>query len=370
MGAVRLGYPLRAVDASHRELDERTRAVLRQIIASYIATGEPVGSAAIARRPDVDASPATIRSVMADLEQLGYLEKPHTSAGRVPTDKGYRFFIESVVRSGHAAPRAREREQIDRLAQRDLEGPPLLDQLLGDTTRLLHGLSHHVGLVVAPRPEAEVLRRLEFVRLREGRVLAVAVTRAGRVLNKLLSLEFSVSQADLDAMSNELNERLHDLPLPQAREKLAAELAEERSSLDAARSRTLQLAQAALAPPADGESVVKLDGQSSLLEDPAFQDPSRLRAVFRALEEKSRLLTLLDKAAAAGEVSIFIGAESGIADLRDTAVIAMPYGPDGEVVGTLGVIGPARMDYARVVPVVEYTARAVSRALGDLHGQS
>ncbi len=346
-------------DPADNPLDERGQRVLNAIIASYIGgSGEPVGSAAVARRADLDVSPATVRAVMADLEMLGYLEKPHTSAGRVPTDRGFRLFVDSVVLARPGEPRASDAREIER---RLAEAPNAMPELLAETTRLLHGLSHHAGIVLAPRAAQEVLRRIELVPLRENRVLAVMITTAGSVLNKLLQLDTPFGPSELERMAALLNERIVDRSLAEVRERLSAELLAERTAYDSLLKRALLLAQEALTP---GQESLHIDGQASFLNEPGYRDVDKLRALFSAIEEKSRLLALLERAATARELTIFIGAESGLGSLPDVAIIAAPYEVDGKIVGAVGVLGPSRLDYARVVPVVEYTARAVSRALG------
>jgi heat-inducible transcriptional repressor len=334
-------------------MDDRARRVLAAIVRDHIRGGEPVGSHAIAR--DIDASSATVRAVMADLEALGLLEKPHTSAGRVPTTAGYRYYVDTLLKV--RAPLPQERDEIERNAH-GAQGQ--LGGLMANASRVLHTLTRHAGVVAAPRPQTERLRHIEFLQLREGRVLAVLVARSGAIHNRLLMLHGPVSASQLEQMANYLNTLVADLTLPEASVRLRRELEHDQRAFDELRARALSLgAEAVRAEEGD----VHIEGQASLLEDPALvQDLAKMRALFRALEQKSRVLSVLDRTLEARELRIFIGAESGITE-ADLAVVAAPYRVRGEVVGALGVIGPTRMDYSRVVPLVELTASTVSATL-------
>jgi heat-inducible transcriptional repressor len=338
-------------------LDERARRVLSAIVREYIHGGEPVGSHSIARRPDVDVSSATVRAVMADLEELGYLEKPHTSAGRIPTGRGYRYYVDALLRVKQPLPE--EREQIERRAH---EAGAQVDGLMTAASRVLHTLTRHAGVVSSPRSQSERLQRIEFLPLREGRVLAVLVSRTGAVRNRLLTLPRGAGASVLEQSANYLNSLIADLTLAEAQARLRAELERDRQTLS-------ELQQSALALGAQAVQVeapsMHIEGQASFLDDKAFaQDLSRIRLLFRALEEKEQLLSVLDRTLEAQELRIFIGAESGIVE-PDLAIVAAPYRLKGEVVGALGVIGPTRMDYSRVVPLVELTARTVGLTLEE-----
>ena len=339
-------------------LDERARRVLAAIVRDYIQGGEPVGSHAIARRPDVDVSSATVRAVMADLEELGLLEKPHTSAGRIPTAGGFRYYVDALLRVKQPLPE--EREQIERRAH---ENASQVDGLMTAASRVLHSLTRHAGVVASPRPQAERLQRLEFVALREGRILAVLVSQAGAVRNRLLTLpagERAWSASDLEQGANYLNELVRDLTLAEAQTRLRGELDRDRRELDELRARALSLGAQAVIPEAPS---VHLEGQLSFLDDRMLSaDVEKMKRLFKALEEKERLVQILDRTSQAEELQIFIGAESGIVE-PELAIVTAPYRLKGEVVGSLGVIGPTRMDYSRVIPLVELTARTVGATL-------
>jgi heat-inducible transcriptional repressor len=340
-------------------LEDRARRVLGAIVRDYIQSGEPVGSHAIARRPEMDVSSATVRAVMADLEELGYLEKPHTSAGRIPTPQGFRYYVDALLRVKPPLPE--EREQIERRAH---EASAQVDGLMTAASRVLHSLTHHAGVVVAPRPQSERLQRIEFLQLREGRVLAVLVSRSGAVRNRLLVQAQPTSAAELERSANYLNSLIADLTLGEAQARLRTELERDRRELDELKARALALGAQAVQLE---QPVVHIEGQASLLEEKALtQDLVKMRALFQALEEKESLLRVLDRTLEAEELRIFIGAESGIVtpDLAaDLSIVAAPYRLKGEVVGALGVIGPTRMDYSRVVPLVELTARTIGMTL-------
>jgi heat-inducible transcriptional repressor len=337
-------------------LDDRTRRVLAAIVRDYIQSGEPVGSHAIARRPDVDVSSATVRAVMADLEEMGFLQKPHTSAGRVPTGRGFRYYVDALLRVKPPLPE--ERQQIERRAHEATQ----LDALMTAASRVLYSLTKHAGVIAAPRPQSERLQRIEFLELREGRILAVLVARSGAVRNRLLTLQQPLSAAQLEHAANYLNSLIADRTLAEAQTRLRLELERDRRELGELQARALALGAEAVQVAA---AAVHIEGQASFLEDKSLaHDPEKIRALFRALEEKEQLLAVLDRTLAAAELQIFIGAESGIVE-PDLAIVAAPYRLKGEVVGALGVIGPTRMDYSRVIPLVELTARTVGSTLDE-----
>lgn len=335
-------------------LDDRERRVLAAIVRDYIQGGEPVGSHAIARRPDVDVSSATVRAVMADLEEMGFLQKPHTSAGRIPTARGFRYYVDALLRVKPPLPE--EREQIERHAHE----APQLDGLMTAASRVLHSLTRHATVVALPRPQSERLQRIEFLPLREGRALAVLVARSGTVRNRLLTLQQPLSAGELEQAGNYLNSLIGDRTLAEAQARVRFELERDRRELGELQARALALGAEAVQVESP---LVLIEGQSSLLEDKALaQDLMKIRALFRALDEKERLLSVLDRTLEAAELQIFIGAESGIVE-PDLAIVAAPYKMKGEVVGALGIIGPTRMDYSRVIPLVELTARTVGLTL-------
>jgi heat-inducible transcriptional repressor len=344
------------------ELDRREREILRALVQDYIQTGEPVASQPLLSRHELSCSPATIRSVMSDLEALGFLEKPHASSGRIPTAQGYRLYVDTLLKVRPPSPQ--DRDRIERLAHEAAD----VSALLEGTADLLHALSHHAGVVTTPRPKADPVRQIEFVRLRENRVLAVFVSAAGIVTNKLVQLEFSLEPSELEQAASYLTEKLQTLgdepELSALRERILAEMRADQSALHDLLQKALALAEQTF--PADPHEEVLVDGEDSFLDAPEFTDVRKARTLLRAFSEKDRILRVLDRVLTAEEVQIFIGAESEFAAVPDVSVIAAPYGRNDKVLGTLAVVGPTRMNYARVIPLVDLTARQLSRALSAL----
>ena len=343
-------------------LSQRAREVLRALVQDYIHTGEPVASQPLLSRHDLDCSPATVRNVMADLEALGFLAKPHASSGRIPTEAGYRLYVDVLLKVRPPAPA--DREQIEKVAQ----GAPGVDSLLESTARVLHSLSHHAGVVTTPGPMADPIRQLEFVRLRENRVLVVFVSEAGLVTNKLMQLDAAPEPGELERAANYLNEKLREGPLGTLRERILADMRANQGALQRLVSKALLLAEQSFGSEALAGGAVLVDGEETFLDAPEFADVAKARALLRAFAEKDRILRVLDKVLRAREVQIFIGAESELASVPDVSVVAAPYGRGGQVLGTLAVIGPTRMNYARVIPLVDLTAREISRALSGHDG--
>ncbi len=346
------------------ELDRRERDVLRALVHDYILTGDPVASQPLLSRHDLDCSPATVRSVMADLEALGFLEKPHASSGRVPTERGYRLYVDVLLKIRPPSPQ--DRDRIERLAQEAHD----VGALLEGAADLLHSLSHHAGVVTTPRPKADPVRQLEFVRLRENRVLAVFVSEAGIVTNKLVQLEFPMGSSELERAASYLNEKIQAVKgagsnLGELRERILTDMRADQSALHDLLQKALALAEQTFAEPPEAERLLA-HGEESFLDAPEFADVQKARALLRAFAEKDRILRMLDRVLTAQEVQIFIGAESEFAAVPDVSVVAAPYGRGDRVLGSLAVVGPTRMNYARVIPLVDLTARNLSRALSTL----
>jgi heat-inducible transcriptional repressor len=345
------------------ELDRREREVLRALVHDYIVTGEPVASQPLLARHDLDCSPATIRSVMGDLEALGLLEKPHASSGRIPTAAGYRLYVDALLKVRPPSPQ--DRDRIERLAHEASD----VGSLLEGTADLLHALSHHAGVVTTPRPRTDPVRHLEFVRLRENRVLAVFVSAAGIVTNKLVQLEFAMDPGELERAANYLNEKLQKVDeaagLAGLRERILTDMRADQSALSDLLQKALSLAEQTFADEPAPERVLH-HGEESFLDAPEFADVQKARALLKAFAEKDRILRVLDRVLTSDEVQIFIGAESEFAAVPDVSVIAAPYGQGDRVLGTLAVVGPTRMNYARVIPLVDLTAKQVSLALAAL----
>jgi heat-inducible transcriptional repressor len=341
-------------NAAEGRLGERDGHVFRAIVEDYIRTGELVGSQSVAPRCEV--SSATVRNVMADLEAQGLLEKPHTSAGRRPTDAGYRYYVDALL-----TVREPDREE-QKLIEVGCAEPAAVDGCLQEASRLLHALSRHAGVVATPRSEPGRLRQIDLLRLSDGQILAVVVTCEGLVLNKILAVDFPVSAAELQRATRTLNGLLQDATVEQIRERLVHELQQKRELYDRLLERALTVVQAVVSEAAPPDLL--MSGQSSLLNTPDL-DLGGIRSLFTALEEKGRLLQILDQAANARSLQIYIGSESALGQDSGVALVTSPYGVAGQVLGAVGVIGPTRMDYARVIPLVDFTARTVSKVLSE-----
>jgi heat-inducible transcriptional repressor len=338
---------------------ERSRRVLEAVILEYIKGGVPVGSRAIVKRYGLSVSPATIRNVMADLEELGLLYQPHTSAGRVPTELGLRVYIDSILKIQQLSVADRERIRSSyRGGMSQLEG------LLKETSKVLSSFSKQAGLVLTPRFSQTIFKRIEFIRLRSNMVMTILVSQAGIVHNTIFEVKETISQDELDKYSRYLNEMLRDLTLVQVKGRLLEEMKKEKVLFDHLLSKVLELSQKALAQNID-ESELYIGGRTNLLDNPEFTDVEQMRRVFRAFEEKSKIIDLLDKSISEEGISIFIGSESELMDMESVSFITSPYARGDELLGTLGVIGPTRMDYSRIIPLVDYTAKLLSEMLEE-----
>jgi heat-inducible transcriptional repressor len=340
------------------ELSERSREIFRVIVDGYVATGEPVGSRTLSRRIGQNLSPATIRNVMADLEEAGLLYAPHTSAGRLPTEAGLRLFVHGLLEVGRLAED--ERRSIESLC---VARGKSLAQALEEATSALSGLSHCAGVVVVPKQDRP-LKHLEFVHLGPGRALVVLVTEDGLVENRVIEVPLGLPPAALASAGNYLNNRLIGRTIEEAKEEIADEIASHKAQLD---ELTSKLVAAGLASWAGGEgSALIVRGQANLLEDvTALADLERLRTLFEMLETRETMLRLLDASKQGEGVQIFIGAESHLFGVTGCSVVIAPYQNSREqIVGAIGVIGPTRLNYARIIPMVDYTAKVIGRLIG------
>lgn len=336
-------------------MDDRANALLKALIERYIADGQPVGSRTLSKM--FDLSPATIRNVMADLEELGFIHSPHTSAGRIPTPRGYRMFVDHLL----AAQRF-EALPLNQIQEILPASEP--SRAVSSAATLLSNLSQFAGVVLTPR-RAQVFRHIEFIRLSEKRVLLIIVTPDGDVQNRILFVQRDYKEHELIEAGNFFNQHFSGMSFDQVRHTIADEL----STLQADISRLMQAAVEAGTNDLDSDDTVVISGESKLLD--IFEiasDMDRLRSMFSLFEKKTDLLQLLDVSSHAQGVQIYIGGDSHLVPLEDVSVITAPYGVNGTVVGTLGVIGPSRMAYERVIPIVDITAKLLSSALS--HNQS
>jgi heat-inducible transcriptional repressor len=350
--------PVTASSPIH-ELNERSREIFRLIVDGYVATGEPIGSRTLSRRLAQNLSPATIRNVMADLEEAGLLYAPHTSAGRLPTEAGLRFFVHGLLEVGRLAEE--ERRNIESLCAARGKSLP---QALEEATSALSGLSHCAGVVVVPKHERP-LRHLEFVHLGPGRALVVLVTEDGLVENRVIEVPLGLPPAALVSAGNYLNARLIGRTVEEARTAIQEEIDSNQARLDELTSRLVSAGLASWAG-ADKGSALIVRGQANLLEDvTAVADLERLRALFEMLETRETMLRLLDASMHGEGVQIFIGAESHLFGVAGCSMVIAPYQNSREqIVGAIGVIGPTRINYARIIPMVDYTAKMIGRLMG------
>ena len=335
-------------------LDERSRTLLKALVEHYIADGQPVGSRALSKFSGLDLSPATIRNVMADLEEAGFVASPHTSAGRIPTARGYRLFVDSLL-----TVQPLEARQMGEMKE-SLHGLPN-NQIIASASQLLSSLSNFAGVVIAPRRQASRIRQIEFLNLSEKRILLIIVTTDGDVQNRIVTTDKAYSPSELVSAANCLTQNFAGLDFEQIRQRLAGEIQQLREDIKPLMALALDAGDAAMA---DNSAPYVISGERNLLDvEELSSNMKRLRELFDLFEQRSSLVRLLDISHRAEGVQIFIGGESGIAPLDECSVIAAPYSVDGRIVGSVGVIGPTRMAYERVIPIVDITARLLSSAL-------
>ncbi len=344
-------------------LSDRTRRVLASLVKDYIDSGEPVASATLCRRPGLGVSSATIRNVLAQLEDMGYVSQPHTSAGRVPTDLGYRFYVDSLLESRRGN---RDLSTIAARLREQAGDAPLFDQLLSSTSHVLFEVSHHVGFAIAPSDLHAVFQRIEFVPLSPSRVLVVMVARGNHVSQKVIDLREDLAPSALTQAANYLNAEFAGVSLDRVRQMVLARLEEERTLYDELRAIALRLARTTLEM-VQSPTAVYIDGASSLADDAEDANAvslSTLRTLLRMVEEKQRLVSLLDAYLDGPGVAVVIGAEHPDPQLHACSLVVATYS-DGPRRGAVGIIGPTRMHYSRAIGVVDGAAGAVARFLRD-----
>jgi heat-inducible transcriptional repressor len=337
-------------------LSERAQNLLKILVERYIADGQPVGSRALSRFSPLELSPATIRNVMADLEEMGFVASPHTSAGRIPTPKGYRIFVDTLLT-------VRPMEEMERQQLAEQLPPDDPHRVVAAASQLLSDLTHFAGVVVAPRRRGAVLRHIEFFGLSEKRVLLIIVASDGEVQNRVLVTDRSYSPSQLVEAANYINQHYAGIEFDQLRTKVRGELLDLHRDISGLMQAAIAKGSEAMRAPVDG--VVISGGRNLLQVDDLSGDMSRLRRLFDMFESKTQLLELLEQSEHADGVKIFIGGESTLVPLDECSIVTAPYEVDGQVVGTVGVIGPTRMAYERVIPIVDVTAKLVSSALSQ-----
>jgi len=354
--------PIGATQVTLAQLNERSREIFRQIVESYLATGEPVGSRNLSRLIPMTLSPASVRNVMSDLEHLGLIFAPHTSAGRLPTELGLRFFVDALMEIGDITEQDRRAVEAQAAASGH---PKSMDAILDEASALLSGLTRAAGVVLADKSNIR-LKHIEFVRLEPERALVVLVAEDGQIENRILNLAPGLPASALTEATNFFNARIRGRTLAEAKAELETALAAGQAELD---ELTQKIIAAGLASWSGGESEERrliVRGHANLLDDlRALEDLERVRLLFDDLETKRGLVDLLGRAERADGVRIFIGSENKLFSLSGSSTIVAPYRDGaGRIVGVLGVIGPTRLNYARVIPTVDYAARIVSRLLG------
>ncbi|MCX5746033.1 MAG: heat-inducible transcriptional repressor HrcA [Proteobacteria bacterium] len=337
------------------DLPRRSQKILYAVVTEYLHGGDAVGSRTVTRRHDLGLSPATVRNVMADLEEMGLLEQRHSSAGRVPTATGLRFFIDSMLKVRGLT--GREKDEI-----RERVTAPTTEEVVNRASRLLSDLTQHAAVIITPDPDHQRLERIQFVPLRDGKLIAVLVTTDGRIENRLLMEDVDVDR--LERVHGYLNALLSGMTLDEVRERVIRELGDDKNQYDTAVSEALRLGHAVFVGHPERSAGVVVSGQANLLDDTQAQD--RMRELLRALEDKEALIRLLDRTKTADGIQVFLGAETAQAALMTSSVVAASYGPEDRPIGALAVIGPMRMNYGKVMSVVDVTADIVTDLLREL----
>ena len=339
-------------------LDDRGAQVLRHVVEDYIETAEPVGSRTISKKMGQHLSPATIRNIMADLEEMGYLAQPHTSAGRVPTGAGFRYYVDYLLEL-----RKLTRPERDKLQRMAGDAAFSSEELVRQVSRLVSTLSRQACVVVLSRLSSQPLRSLNLLQAGADKVLLVSVTQTGWVEHRLIAGEGELSGDDLQTINNYLGELAAGLSLQQVRVKILQEMKKEKARYDRLMQRALRLSARALDE--GNPTEVYVEGRANILEQPEFvEDVQKLKRILRAFEEKSVIVRLLDRALEDDSIQVSIGPENPVEGLPDISVVASGYSQGDSRVGSIGLIGPVRMDYSRVIPLVEYSARLISSVLG------
>jgi heat-inducible transcriptional repressor len=338
-------------------LTEREKRVLELIMSSYINSAEPVGSRTLSKIIDNQWSSATIRNVMADLEKQGFLYKPHVVAGRVPTGKAFRYYVNTLLVTRQ--PGKREMQMLERLNNHKYNH---VEEVMGDASRLLADLCKYTGIVVEPKMDSMIFKEVEFVKLSKSNILVVFVTSSGIVHTRMVNSGEEMSQEFLTGIKNYMNEMLQGVPFSGLRERIFDDMKKDRDSFHSLMAKVMDVLQQIMENE-DGREVY-IEGTSKIIGVPELSSISRLRELFQAFEKKEKLLRLLDRSLEHEGIQVIIGGESDVKEMRDMSIITSTYRIDEANYGILGVIGPLRMNYSRIIPIVNYTAKAVTELLG------
>jgi heat-inducible transcriptional repressor len=342
-------------------LNERNREILQWVISTFVVTGKPVGSRKIARQSLENLSAATVRNIMADLEEMGYLHQPHPSAGRIPTDKAYRFYVDYLLKRREISPR--DRDVVDR----DLRGDDSVEHLMARASQILSRVSNNLGIVVSPSISRVSLQHIQFMKILDRRIMVILVSRSGIVQNRVIQTDEDYAQVDLDQAARYILEHFKDKNLNEIKTELLLMIQQDRALYDRFMQRVIALSMKTFSNAAeDIDAEVYLDGASNLIKTPEFSDINRMRALFETIEQKSRLAALISQCIKADsqEVRITIGNENALPGIEDCTLITSRYAVDEKTHGSLGILGPTRMEYGRAISLVEYVARIFGRVLG------
>jgi len=341
-------------------LTERYDRILNAIVSSYICSAEPVGSRTLSRNAAFDLSPATIRNVMADLEDLNLLCQPHTSAGRIPTDKGFRYYVDHLMELPELPETVQEKI---RMACASHLGN--LEEMLKDGIMALSQLAPYVSVVSLPHFNQATLKHIRFVSLNDRQILAVMVSGSGSVQNVLFEMDTVFVQDDLNRFSNFLNQMVDGLTLEGVKRKIFSQMKADKDAYDSVMSQVLRLSQKMLDQQVGDDSEIMIDGKLNILEHPEFADLDKMKQLFRAFEEKNIMVKLLDEAQKGEQLQVFIGVENQCEEMNVCSVVMADYGQEGRSMGKIGVIGPTRMEYSRIIPLVEYTAEVINQLMDN-----
>lgn len=347
-------------DAITTQPNERAQHLLRVLIQRYIQDGQPVGSRTLSKDSGLSLSPATIRNVMSDLEELGLVSAPHTSAGRIPTPQGYRMFVDTLVR--YRQPGEGDIDMLRTQIQRQADGA---GSLVSSVSSVLSEFTSLAGVITVPRGQHAALRQIEFLPLSENRILAILVINDREVQNRILQVDREYSESELQQAANFINQHYGGIEMIQVRQRILSDLEDARLNMNQAMHDIIEVAQSAMDGSNDADGEFVLAGETNLMDFAELSDVDTLRRLFETFSRKRLMLDLLDRSINADGVQVFIGAESGYGLLEDCSVVTAPYQLDDETVGVLGVIGPTRMAYDRVVPIVDITARLLKSALSQ-----
>ncbi len=347
-------------ETSEYLVNERIREILHWIIATFIVTGKPVGSRKIARHSREQLSAATVRSIMADLEEMGYLHQPHASAGRVPTDKAYRFYVDYLLKRRNLSIRERD------IINRDLRPDDSAEHLMARASQVLSRISKNVGIVVSPPISSVALKHVQFIKLVDDRILVILVSRSGIVQNRVIHYSENITQTELDQAASYIVDHFRDKTLLEIRNQILSMIQQEQALYDRFMRRVITLSTEAFSEAGTGLGAeVYLDGASNLIKTPEFSDINKMKLLFETIEQKSRLAALISRCIEGDtqEVRITIGAENALPGIEDCTLITSRYVVDEKTHGSLGILGPTRMEYARAISLVDYVARLFGRVL-------